>query len=538
MKRLLLPLLFILLIGGCRPGNDSDVVEISEEVTIANKVEIPSQVVAVPSASPSASGVVIEGPLEEVDWGSLVGREVTIRDLVIVDTYSLLRFGQLTMARDRLQIPTSVVDPNDADPSGTTFEGGPNVAPVIAMDKRNKSAVIVVDDINDRQNVFPPTLLPSLGADLPTVRLGGRVPVLSGIVSMERGKPLLRVSEPLRLEPAPRPSRPDLGDPDWTIASFNVLNFFTTIDDGKNGARGADSQNELTRQRDKIVAAIIALDADVIGLMELQNDAESERDLVQSLNNALGADRYAGCGVPSNLSDYPGGTDAIRVGIIYRKDKVEPVGDSRWIRDNAFYRARTPMVQTFLPLVSNDSIGGTGNVGKPNAVTLVVNHFKSKGGAADADQANKDKGDGQAAYNATRRAQSLAVAEFIESEFSDNDRVLVIGDLNAYSQEDPIDALRSKGLVDLTEIGGGATSSSDNFLPPYSYVYYGQCGSLDHALATPSLAKSVTTAAVWNINSDEPVGLDYNQEFNPAALYQPDLWRSSDHDPILIGIRN
>ena len=170
-------------------------------------------------------------------------------------------------------------------------------------------------------------------------------------------------------------------------------------------------------------------------------------------------------------------------------------------------------------------------------MTVIVNHFKSKGGAADANEANKDKGDGQAAYNATRRAQSLAVAGFIQKEFSDDDRVLVIGDLNAYSQEDPIDALRSMGMVDLHEIDGiVAGKDDDDGLKPYSYVYYGQCGSLDHALATPPLAKAITNAAAWHINSDEPVALDYNQEFNPPALYKPDLWRSSDHDPVLIGI--
>lgn len=531
MKRFLLPLLFFMLVGGCRRGNDSDA------------IQIPSDEVAVASSGSSPFGVDVDGPLEEVDWESLVGREVTLRDLVIVDTYSLLRRGQLTMARERLRIPTSVVDPNDAQHSGATFEGGSNVAQVIAMGKRNKNAVIVVDDASDQQNVFPPALLPSLGADLPTVRLGGRVSLLSGIVSMERGRPLLRVNEPLRFEPAPRPSRPSLGNPDLTIASFNVLNFFTTIDDGKNAARGADSQKELTRQRDKIVVAIMALDAEVVGLMELQNNTESELDLIQSLNDASGADLYAGCGMPSNLSSYPGGTDAIRVGIIYRKDKVKPLGNPRWIRNNAFYRARTPLVQTFRPLVSNDPIGGKENASKSSALTVIVNHFKSKGGAGDADQANKDKGDGQAAYNATRLAQALAVAQFIDQEFSTDDRVLVIGDLNAYSQEDPIDALRAMGLVDLSEVSTSevsrdATSSRENSEPPYSYVYYGECGSLDHAFATPSLAKSVTAAAVWHINADEPVGLDYNQEFNPEALYQPDLWRSSDHDPVLIGIKN
>ena len=524
MKYFLIPLLLLHFADDCR-GDESTSID-----------------AAVMDSIPAASELVIEGPLEDVNWKSLIGREVTLRDLVIVDTYSLLRYGQLTLARDRLQVPTSIVDPNDADPNATTFEGGSNVAPVIAMETRNKNAVIVVDDTSDRQNIFPPRLLPSLGNEMPTVRLGSRVPTLSGTVSINHGKPVLRINDQLNLVPTPRPSRPDLGNPDWTIASFNVLNFFTTIDDGDNGARGADTQKELTRQRDKIVAAILALNADVVGLMELQNDADSELDLVRSLNSVLKADLYAGCGIPSDLDSYPGGADAIRVGMIYRKDKVQPVGDPRWIRDSAFFRARTPLSQTFQPIGGDDSSSNKKTSGKSEPVTVIVNHFKSKGGAADANPANKNKGDGQSAYNATRRSQALAVAKFIDDEFAADDRVLVIGDLNSYSQEDPIDALRSKGLIDLGEVDAANTEADasplDDSLAPYSYVYYGQCGSLDHAFATPSLAKSITSTAVWHINSDEPAGLDYNQEFKPAALYKPDLWRSSDHDPVLIGIRN
>ena len=344
MKRFLFPLLLINLVVACRRGEDP----VTRQTSVAQSdAEQASVELASDDASPSV--VEINGPLEEVDWKSLVGRSVMLRDLVVVDTYSLIRRGQLTLARQRLQIPTSIVDPNDADPSGTTFEGGPNVAAVIAMDKRNQDSVIVIDDTSEQQDIFPPTLLPSLGTALPTVRLGGRVPMVSGTVSIDRGKPILKVSEPLRFEPAPRPPRPDLGDADWTIASFNVLNFFTTIDDGNNGARGADTPAELVRQRDKIVAAILALDADVVGLMELQNDAQSERDLIRSLNDAAGADLYAGCGVPPNLDRYPGGSDSIRVGMIYRKDHVETVGEPRWIRDNAFYRARTPLLQNVSP---------------------------------------------------------------------------------------------------------------------------------------------------------------------------------------------
>jgi hypothetical protein len=67
-------------------------------------------------------------------------------------------------------------------------------------------------------------------------------------------------------------------------------------------------------------------------------------------------------------------------------------------------------------------------------------------------------------------------------------------------------------------------------------VFDGFSGELDHGLAAPSLADNVTGATIWHINADEPLILDYNTEFNPPGLYAPDAYRTSDHDPLLIGL--
>ena len=115
-------------------------------------------------------------------------------------------------------------------------------------------------------------------------------------------------------------------------------------------------------------------------------------------------------------------------------------------------------------------------------------------------------------------------------------RVLIIGDLNAYQQEDPIDALRAGGLVDLvSQKQSPGKNNKQNW--HYSFVYFGQSGSMDHALATVALAQDVTGVATWHINADEPRFLDYNEENNPQPLFKADPFRSSDHDPVLIGIR-
>ena len=73
----------------------------------------------------------------------------------------------------------------------------------------------------------------------------------------------------------------------------------------------------------------------------------------------------------------------------------------------------------------------------------------------------------------------------------------------------------------------------------YSYTFDGQAGYLDHALANGPLAAQVTGAADWHINSDEPDILDYDTTFKPAAqdaLYEPNQYRTSDHDPVIVGL--
>lgn len=478
--------------------------------------------------SPRTDGeaVVIDGDLSSVDWRSLVGKDVTIKgNLMVVDNYDLARRGQVTVARERLYVPTSQIDPNDSDASDTSFEGGSNVGKVIKALKLNRKATIILDDGLSDQNIFPPTLFPKLGKAYPSVRAGSVVKGVSGTVSTERNNVVIVPKKELQWTPAKRPERPEVGEADVTVASFNLLNFFTTIDNRRNNARGADSKSELKRQEAKLVAAIIALNADVVGVMELENNLEAEQRLVDALNKEVGEEVFRGCSIPDGFREVPGGKNAIRVGVIYRSDRVAAVGEVSIIADDAFEWARTPIVQSFKSKTS----------AKP--FTVIVNHFKSKGDSDRADEANKNKGDGQGAYNAARRSQSLAICKYIDELPSDagKPRVLVIGDLNAYEQEDPIDALRAKGLVDLHG-RFGAPPASDDEVQDYSYIYYGQSGSLDHAFATDSLANDVTGIGTWHINCDEPRFLDYNEEYNPKSLYKADPFRSSDHDPVLIGI--
>ncbi|WP_324277573.1 endonuclease/exonuclease/phosphatase family protein [Blastococcus brunescens] len=181
------------------------------------------------------------------------------------------------------------------------------------------------------------------------------------------------------------------------------------------------------------------------------------------------------------------------------------------VDEENFDNAREPIAQTF------EADGDT--------FTVIANHLKSKGaGGASGD--NADQGDGQGAYNADRTRQAQALAGFVETlqASTGDDDVLVLGDLNAYSQEDPIELLREAGLTDLgTQFDEGR----------YSYVFDDMSGSLDHAMATASLTAKVTDVAHWNINSVESFAYQYDGD---PELYAPHQFRSSDHDPILVGI--
>jgi uncharacterized protein len=313
-----------------------------------------------------------------------------------------------------------------------------------------------------------------------------------------------------------RPAGPDDVGGDLRIGAFNVLNYFLT----RSGpdARGARTDAEFEEQAAKVVAAIDGLDADVVTLLEIEDtdstglapgDADRAlEDLVARLRQRTGED-WAYVPMPAEL--YGVDRDVIRNAIVYRADVVTPVGDPVGLVDETVWdNAREPIAQTF-------DRGG-------EAVTVVANHFKSKGSGDTATGDNADSGDGQGAWNGDRVRQARSLAAFVEELAATDPGVVVLGDLNAYTKEDPVQALRDAGLTDLGE----------RFDPGrYSYVFDGLSGSLDHALATPSLTARGTGLAHWNVNAVESSAYQYDGD---PALYAPDPYRSSDHDPLVLGV--
>jgi hypothetical protein len=435
--------------------------------------------------------------------------------LFVTDNFTLARYGELGLSVDApLDIPTNVVMPG---------------APALALQALNDVSRIQLDDGSTIQNRLP--LPPYLNAD-GTRRVGDSITGLTGVLGYSFGSYEVQPTETVDFEITnDRPlNPPDVGGSLIRVAGFNVLNYFTTLDEGAPicgpsadmYCRGADSTDEFTRQKAKLVAALTALDADVVGLIELENAAANIpiADLVDGLNAVLGAGTYA------YVETGAIGTDAIRQGIIYKPATVMMQGAFEILDssvDPAFIdtRNRPALAQTF----SENTTG--------EEFTVAVNHLKSKGSSCD-DLGDPDTGDGQGNCNLTRTSAATALVNWLAGDptASGDSDALVMGDLNAYAMEDPITAIMSGGYADLINAFAG-TGYTDG---AYSFSFGGQAGYLDHALASPSLVPEVSGTAIWHINADEPVSLDYNTERNPPALYNPDQFRSSDHDAVVVGL--
>jgi predicted extracellular nuclease len=162
-------------------------------------------------------------------------------------------------------------------------------------------------------------------------------------------------------------------------------------------------------------------------------------------------------------------------------------------------------------------------------LTVVVNHLKSKGSDCD-DLGDPDVGDGQGNCNKTREAAAEAIVDWLATDptGSDDPDFMIIGDLNSYAREDPIVAFEEGGYTNLNREFVGAEA--------YTYIFGGWSGNLDYALGSESVVEQVTDVTEWHINTDEPSVIDYNTEFKPQDLYRPDAFRSSDHDPVIVGL--
>jgi len=458
--------------------------------------------------------------------------------LYVSEHFQLGRFGQVVMSSGgRLQQPTNIVAPG---------------APALALQAQNDLNRIIVDDELQSQNPDP-IVFGRLGNPLTasnTLRGGDTATGIVGVMTYTwagnaasgnafrvRPQNALGGGIPLFQPTNPRPAAALSVGGSVRVVGMNLLNFFNTFSGCTNGVggpstdcRGANSAAEFERQWPKTIAAILAMNPDVVGVNELENDGYGSTSaiqfLVDRLNEETAPGTYAFIDADAGTRQVNAlGTDAIKVSMLYKPGVVTPVGQTAVLNSVAFVNGGDTAPRSRPSLAQAFQVNATGA-----RFIVDVNHLKSKGSACDI----ADAGDGQGNCNAERVNAAIALTNWLASDptgTGDPD-VLLVGDYNSYAMEDPITAIRNAGFTNLVSA----------FLGPdaYSYVFDGQWGYLDQALGSASIVPQIAGVGDYHVNSDEPSVLDYNVEFKSAgqlsSLYASDQFRVSDHDPVVIGL--
>ncbi|WP_416397041.1 ExeM/NucH family extracellular endonuclease [Allohahella sp. A8] len=512
--------------------------EVSDVVDCAITAEASTVAIALPLQA--------EGSLE-----SLEGMQVRVSDLSVFDINNIWRFGEIGLSNEIKRQPTDVYAPGTAEYTA-----------LVAANAQNQ---VYVEDTSSASFPAEISYYTQFSYDN-TIRVGDKVSA-AGPLNFSFGKYKINPTEPVVVMGSREPL-PELQSGNLTIASFNVLNYFNgevladgtvTFDFAAN--RGAENVEAFELQQARIVDAIRKLDADVIGLMEIENDGYAENSAIQALVNAINADLPEAEQFAFVATADGGllGSDAIAVGLLYRPAVVTPEGAAgqipmpvQTLENGKLVQMRTALVQSFAHQESGEKFA------------VAVNHFKSKGSPCLEDTRAPTLIDSaQGSCNALRVSASITLGEALKSADLP-ERIMILGDLNAYSAEDPLAVLtgydpQARGYTIMTAAntaadGGAAvevtetfgyTNVAEQFDPDgFSYWFFGstQVGSLDHILVNDAMLEDVIDAAHWNINAPEPYQLQYDQ----ALRFYPDAngysftgvgpYRSSDHDPFLVSL--
>jgi len=414
--------------------------------------------------------------------GSLIHIE---NELLISSSYSFLKYGQILLSSSELVQATEIYD--------AQFDS----LKISDLSSQKDVNSIVIDDLSNKR--FP--LLDSLYCKPEEVLIGNKCTGITGFVSQFNDDYRIRLIEDISVEVSDiEVNSSVMGS--LKVMSFNLHNLFNG--DGKGGgfptARGAKTYKSYQLQLAKLKAAICAADPDIIAMMELENDGED------SLSTLVQFCSYLNLKKPNrkytvSLTGTSSSSDFIKTGIIYDANSVTALTTAKYHKNPIF--SRPPLFQRF-------------NYRGNTEFILSVNHFKSKSPRG-AEGLNKDQKDGQAAYNYKRKQQAKVLINIVDSLY-EKDNLLIVGDFNAYTNEDPIQLLESNNLKRLE-------------VSKYSYEYKGRKGNLDHAFVSKNFESSIKEIKVWDINASYPNWIDYRHELADSTYY-----RSSDHNPILIGL--
>lgn len=468
----------------------------------------------------------------------------------------------------------------------------------VALAKENAANRIYLESDSKAPNgqiPYFPTFAQDLdqnGSSEQHIRLGSRVEGLQGVVAYSYNEYRLIATNEVDSSnfvtsdddfDVARKAAPAIADSDLRVASFNVLNYFTSVADsghdnptGQN--RGATNLDEFLIQQAKIVSAMNKMDADIIGLMEVENNGFGDGSAIQNLVDALNAEiddvedhyTYVEIEEQDKYQEEYFGSDAIMVAILYRANAVTPkeaakviVTPEQHIAENTITRKEGTESNPAYDKYQRHSLLQTFTVKETGEdLSVVVNHFKSKGSECIeewiAGVEDSEPADLQGNCNNFRVSAAKVVGEALKDIDGD---VLVMGDLNAYGKEDPLltltDYSKEKYGRDIytaayTTIGGGELQVEKTKIEKgyglhnlntllhgadtFSYTYSGELGNLDHALASSSLAQKVVAIEDWHINSLESNLFEYSSKYTGDMPKYKDAFSASDHDPVIIAI--
>jgi uncharacterized protein len=550
-------------------------------------------VVTTSIALPTSASVVL-APDTVQNFEAIEGMRVSVTSgtteaLTVIENFNLDRFGEISIGAG---IQTQATQIYDAQTQS---------AEVAAQIAANANASLLLDDGVNAQNPDAFEFIPAnagdngngfldagdnFGNDGATLRLGAELNApVEGVMSFGFGQFRVVVSEQLEIDEATnggaRPDAPEAVGGTLQVASVNVLNFFSTLNDGTGGSgpsgltpRGANNAEELARQTTKLIESITGTGAEVFALQEIENNGFGATSAIETLIGALNADAVtSGSGAvyaavdPTDDGGFVG-TDAIMAAIVYDSSAVT------LIKSDVLFYSEASSAQTFaLAQVLNAIVAPSVRLqdfdrNRPSVAatfqdnatgetfTVVSSHFKSKGDSglvalANAAQAylngggtgitqadidafradpNFDQGNGQAFWNAVRLDAATELADWMENVYDAPGGYLLLGDMNAYAEEDPVQYLDDNaGLVDLIDTYIGQDEA-------YSFVFDGQRGTLDQGFASGDLAAHVTGVTEWHINADEPDLIGYDTSFKDPAFFNDGPFASADHDPLIVGL--
>lgn len=272
----------------------------------------------------------------------------------------------------------------------------------------------------------------------------------------------------------PEPTAPSNG---WTLASYNVQDLFDTTDDPE-AADERTTENQLQNKLTRLGRMLQVLDADVVGLMEVETLGVLQR---------LNAEALADLGYRETIliegNDPERGID---VALLSRFPMVQTVSHAAEMWTDAEGQTRR--------LFSRDCLEC--HVTLPTGETLVVlvNHFKSKRGGVEDTQP-------------LRAAQAARVRQIADGLMAHYPLVAVVGDFNDSADSPALAPLLSDAA--LTDLAASDVPSDHC----YTFVYAGQPERIDFILASPAL----------------------QARFVPGSVFIPhSIWarKASDHAPV------